>query len=47
LGYCWIPRCEKENTFRKIESIKDENKNVETATLQLVHDHNVKPPTLI
>jgi vacuolar-type H+-ATPase subunit I/STV1 len=46
LGYCWIPRCERDNTFRQIESIKEKNKNIEIPTLQLVHDHTVKPPSM-
>mmetsp|Transcript_34270 Transcript_34270/g.25350 ORF Transcript_34270/g.25350 Transcript_34270/m.25350 type:complete len:205 (+) Transcript_34270:680-1294(+) len=47
LGYCWIPRCEKENTLSKVENIKTLNRNIERPTLQVVLDHGVKPPTLI
>jgi hypothetical protein len=36
-GFVWIPKCEQANTFRKIDSIKEENKNVELPTLKLVH----------
>jgi len=33
LGYCWIPKCEAENTKAAIQSIKDKNSNVEIPTL--------------
>jgi hypothetical protein len=32
LGYCWIPKCEQADVFKKIESIKEKNRNVEIPT---------------
>jgi vacuolar-type H+-ATPase subunit I/STV1 len=46
LGYCWIPRCELEKTLSVVEGIKANNSNIELPTLQIVHNHGIKPPTM-
>lgn len=45
-GFCWIPKCEQGESFRKIEGIKERNRNIEVPTFKLVSDHTVKPPTM-
>ena len=46
MGFCWIPKCQQAESFRKIESIKEKNHNIEVPTFKLVSDHTVKPPTM-
>jgi V-type H+-transporting ATPase subunit a len=46
MGFCWIPKCEQENSFKLIGGIKERNVNIEIPTFKLVPNHNVKPPTM-
>jgi V-type H+-transporting ATPase subunit a len=36
LGFCWIPRLDRENILREIEGLKDKNRNIEIPTLKVV-----------
>ena len=45
MGYCWIPSCEIEGVYRKIEKIKADNKNIDIPIVKKVTGHGIKPPT--
>ncbi len=46
LGFCWIPRAENLTIMRQVESMKEQDRNIETPTLKVVNDHGVRPPSL-
>jgi vacuolar-type H+-ATPase subunit I/STV1 len=46
LGFCWVPKADRENILREIEGIKDKNRNIEIPTLKIINEHGVKPPSL-
>jgi V-type H+-transporting ATPase subunit a len=46
IGFCWIPKLDTEDVMRKVEAIKDKNRNIEIPTLKMVNDHGVRPPSL-
>lgn len=46
IGFCWIPNLDNSATMRKIEGIKDKNRNIEIPQFKVVRDHGIKPPSL-
>ena len=46
IGFCWIPNLDNSATMRKIEAIKDKNRNIEIPQFKVVRDHGIKPPSL-
>jgi V-type H+-transporting ATPase subunit a len=46
IGFCWIPTLDNQATMRKIEGIKEKNRNIEIPQFKVVHNHGIKPPSL-
>ena len=46
IGFCWIPNLENQDIMRKIEGIKEKNRNIEIPQFKVIHDHGIKPPSL-
>lgn len=46
LGFCWIPKADRQKILSEIEGLKDKNRNIEIPTLKIVSEHGVRPPSL-
>lgn len=46
LGFCWIPKADRQTILSEIEGLKDKNRNIEIPTLKIIQEHGVKPPSL-